>query len=81
MYRTLSIYITVLTLFLVSCRGGDSSSPLGIDGLPLNFAEQVYVDSSYAPPGSGFGMLKVDYSIAYVQEEGETADVAKMINS
>lgn len=81
MYRILGIYITVLTLFLASCRGGDSSSPLGIDGLPLSFAEQVYVDSSYAPPGSGFGMLKVDYSIAYVQEEGETAGVAKMINS
>lgn len=81
MFRILSVFIVVLTLFLASCRRGDSASPQGADGLPLSFAQLVYVDSSYAPPGSGFGMLKVDYSISYVEEEGEAVDVAKMINS
>lgn len=81
MFRFLCSFVAVLTLFLASCRGGDSSSPLDVDGVPLHFAKEVYADSSYAPPGSGFGMLKVDYDISYVQEESEYADVAKAINA
>lgn len=69
-------------LIAYGCTGNKTDeSGTQLEGMPLKFSEQVFMDSCENPAASDSGVLRVNYKIAYVMADEANAEIANAINA